>query len=266
MNRKFIALVILFALLLSGCSLIYDQELKDEISEIIDNSDVQLVTESYHHLQEVNIAYENGDTRQMVYSYPEASNQFLKDYIGCIIIENGQEVQREEYTRDGKDNIIAVNSGASTKAFELTYDENNRIIKKVVFVDGVEEGYEHYLYNAQGLITEIKEFDIQELVCRTVIEYDDNGRRTKVTRYDGTGNIIDYVLCEFDQKTYKEKVSQFDSNEALLRYTLNSYDLHGLIVVEEAYDANGNLISTTTRRYESGEITYDAAKGFPGHT
>lgn len=102
MNRKFIALVILFALLLSGCSLIYDQELKDEISEIIDNSDVQLVTESYHHFQEVNIAYENGDTRQMVYSYPEASNQFLKDYIGCIIIENGQEVQREEYTRDGK--------------------------------------------------------------------------------------------------------------------------------------------------------------------
>ena len=260
------ALFVLFSLLLSGCSLLFDQELKEEISEIIENSDVQLVTETYHHLQEVNIKYANGETLQKVYSYPEASNQFLKDYIGCTILENGQEVQREEYTRDAKDNIIAVITGTGTTIFELTYDEQDRITKKVISVDGVEQGYEEYLYNAQGMITEIQTCDGQDLVCRTVTEYDDNSRCVKVTRYDGAGNLTGYDICEFDQKTYKEKVSQYDQNDTLLGYSMNSYDLYGLILVEEAYDANGNLISTTTRRYESGEITYDAAKGFPGHT
>ena len=76
--------------------------------------------------------------------------------------------------------------------------------------------------------------------------------------------MISYDVCEFDQKTYKEKVSQYDANGELLGYVMNSYDLHGLILVEEAYDANGNLLSKTTRRYENGEITYDAAKGYPG--
>ena len=56
----------------------------------------------------------------------------------------------------------------------------------------------------------------------------------------------------------------FDFLAKLLGYVMNSYDLYDLILVEEAYDESGNLLSKTTRRYETGEITYDAAKGHPG--
>lgn len=265
--KKMIALILVLAvaLSLSGClGLLFDEELHEEISDIVENSDVQLVTETYHHLQEVNIEYANGDTRKLQYTYPEAANQFLKDYIGCIVFENGQQVSSEEYVRDEKDNIISATSDSRTTTYALTYDENNRIIKKVISVDGVEQGFEEYIYNAQGLITEIIVYENNNLTQRIVTEYDEDGRRTRITRYDASANIISYDICEFDQKKYKEKITQYDANGALLGYQSNAYDQYGLILVEEAYDADDNLISTTTRRYFSGEITYDAAKGAPG--
>lgn len=258
-----LVLILVSTICLAGCGLLFDEELHNEISEIIEDSDVQLVTETYHHLQEVNIEYANGDTCKLVYSYPEAANQFLKDYIGCTVFENGQQLRSEEYVRDEKDNIISITSDSVTTSFDLTYDENDNVIKKVISVDGIEHRYEEYSFNAQGLISEIVVYEANNLMQRIVTEYDNNGRRTKITRYDGSENITSYDMCEFDQKKYKEKVTQYDANGALLGYLWNSYDLYGLVLVEEAYDANDNLISTTTRKYVSGEITYDAAKGFP---
>ena len=264
--KKLLALVLALVCVLglTGCSLFFDQELKEEISEIIEESDVQLVTEYYHHLQEVNIEYANGNTRKLQYTYPEAANQFLEDYIGCIVFENGQQVRSEEYVRDENDNIISIISNSETTTFTITYDANSLITQKIVSVDGVEVGQEEYLYNEDGLITEYSVYESNNLVERVVTDYDENGKRTKITRYNGAGNVISYDVCEFDQKTHKEKVSQYDANGELLGYVMNSYDLYGLILVEEAYDASGNLLSKTTRRYENGEITYDAAKGYPG--
>ncbi|MBQ3193110.1 MAG: hypothetical protein IJB59_06035 [Oscillospiraceae bacterium] len=262
--KKFIALflVLVCVLDLAGCSLFYDQELQEEISEIIDESDVQLVTKTYHHLQEINIEYANGDTCKLIYSYPEAANHFLKDYIGCTVFENGQQVCSEEYVRDDKDNIISV-VGDSTTTFGLTYDKNDRIIAKVISVDGIEQGYEEYSFNAQGQLTEVIVYENNKRIQRIVTEYDENGRRTRITRYDRSENVISYDVCEFDLKRYKEKVMQYDVNGALLGYQWNSYDLYDLVLVEEDYDASDNLLSTTTWKYQSGEITYDAAKGLP---
>lgn len=263
--KKLIALVLVLVcvLTLMGCSLLFDQELKDEISDIIADSDVQLVTKTYHHLQEVNIEYANGDTCKLVYSYPEAANQFLKDYIGCIVFENDQQVRIEKYIRDEKDNIISVACDSITTTFDLTYDENDRIITKVTSVDGVEQGREEYSFNARGQIVEIVVYEKGTLTQRIVTEYDENGRRTRVTRYDSSKNVTGYDVCEFDQKKNKEKVTQYDVNGALLGYLWKSYDIYDLVLVEEAYDAGDNLLSTTRWSYQSGEITYDAAKGLP---
>lgn len=263
--KKFVALflTLVCVLGLTGCNLLFDQELKEEISEIIDESDVQLVTKTYHHLQEVNIEYANGDTCKLVYSYPEAANQFLKDYIGCTVFEDGQQVRSEEYVRDDKDNIISVVGNSTTTAFDLTYDENDRIIKKMISVDGIEQGHEEYIFNAQGQITEIIVYENNNITQRIVTEYDEHGRRTRVTCYNSSEKIISYDICEFDQKKYKEKVMQYDASGELLGFLWNSYDLYDLVLVEEAYDANGNLLSTTKWNYQSGEITYDAAKGLP---
>lgn len=102
--KKIVAFVLslIFSISLAGCSLLLDKELQEEISEIVENPDVQLVTEYYHHLQEVNIDYANGNTCKLQYTYPEAANQFLDDYNGCTVFENGQQVRSEEYGRDEK--------------------------------------------------------------------------------------------------------------------------------------------------------------------
>ena len=264
--KKLLALVLALVCVLglTGCSLLFDQELKEEISEIIEESNVQLVTEYYHHLQEVNIEYANGNTRKLQYTYPEAANQFLEDYIGCIVFENGQQVRSEEYIRDENDNIISIVSDTETTTFTITYDANSLITQKIILVDGIEVGQEEYLYNEDGLLSEYSVYESNNLVERVVTDYDENGKRTKITRYNGAGSVIGYDVCEYDQKTHKEKVSQYDANGELLGYVMNSYDLYDLILVEEAYDESGNLLSKTTRRYETGEITYDAAKGHPG--
>lgn len=264
--KKLTALVLSLVCVISlaGCSLFFDQNLKSEISEIAENADVQLVTEYYHHLQEVNIEYANGNTRKLQYTYPEEANRFLEDSIGCIVFENGQQVRSEAYVRDENDNIISIVSNAGTTTFTITYDANSLITQKIISVDGAEVGYEEYLYNEDGLIAEYSVYESNNLAERIVIDYDANGKRSKITRYNGVGSVIHYDVCDFDQKTHKEKVSQYDANGQLLGYVMNSYDLYGLIVIEEAYDANGNLLSKTTSRYEHGEITYDAAKGYPG--
>lgn len=264
--KKLIAFVLslICVVSLTGCRLLFDQELKDEISEIVENSDVQLVTEYYHHLQEVNIEFANGNTRKLQYTYPEAANQFLEDYIGCIVFENGQQVCNEAYVRDEKDNIISVVSNSETTTFMITYDDNSLITQKIISVDGVVVGHEEYFYNEDSLITEYSVYESNNLVERVVTDYDENGKKTKITRFNDTGSVISYDVCEFDQNAHKEKVSHYDPNGELLGYVMNSYDLYGLILVEEAYDSNGNLLSKITRRYENGAITYDAAKGYPG--
>jgi len=257
-------LTMFFVVSLTGCGLLFDKELKKEITDIIEDSDVQLVTEDYHHLQEENIEYANGNTTKRVYSYPEAANKFLKDYIGCTVFENGQQVHNEEYIRDEKDNVISVIRDSVTTAYDLTYDDNDRVIKKVISVDGVARGYEEYTFDAQGEITETKVYEGDKLIKRVVTEYDSNDRRTKITHYDGSETVMSYAVCEFDEKKYKEKVTQYDASGALTGYQWNLYDLYGLVLVEEAYDTGDHLISTTTRRYFSGQITYDLTKGHPG--
>lgn len=131
-------------------------------------------------------------------------------------------------------------------------------------MNGLEQGYETYIFNSKGSITEVAAYEKGSLVQRTVTEYDENNRRTRVTRYDGDGNITSFDVCEFDQKKYKEKVYQYDANGTLQGYLVNAYDIHFLVIVEEAYDAEDHLISTTRWKYVSGKITYDASKGFPG--
>ena len=256
-------LLLIFVLPLTGCQLLFDEEPHNEISEIIEESDVQLKVKAYHHIQEVNIEYINGDTCKLVYSYPEAANAFWKDYIGCVVFENGQQVRSEEYIRDEKDNIISIISEDSATTYTLTYDENDNITKKVITVDGIEQGHEAYIYNTQEQLTETAIYQNGSLMQRMATEYDERGRRTKITRYDGAENVTSYDICEFDQNKYKEKVMQYQTDGTLIGYQINFYDLYDLVLIEEAYDINDNLVSTTTRKYSSGEITYDAAKGLP---
>ena len=70
--KKFVALflTLVCVLGLTGCNLLFDQELKEEISEIIDESDVQLVTKTYHHLncnQRLQLHFGEAKTSQRSY-------------------------------------------------------------------------------------------------------------------------------------------------------------------------------------------------------
>ncbi len=254
--KRLFACLILTALLLSGCGVLDDPELQSEIQKIIEENEREIVTVYYHDLYEVRTEYADGRTARQEYTYSEEAQKWLLQYTGCIYYENGQEVGREEYVRDEWDSVVSILTERSTTTFDLTY-EDYRVVKKVIFVNGEETGHEEYAYNDQGLLTETRGYQDGTLTQRTVTEYGPEGRRTKITRYDGAGTVTGYDVCEFDKAKYKETLSRYDAGGILLGYWINSFDIHFNIIQEEAYSPEGGLISTTYRRIGTGSITGD---------
>ncbi len=241
--KRVICLLSLIALLLSGC--------------VMSMTDAELVTVYYHNLQEVTVVLPDGTSDRRVYQYSKENSDLYLDYIRCVYYEDDLEVYAEDYVRDSLNNIVSISSDQGITTFTLTYDDAKRVIKRIKLHNGEETGYEEYMYSKEGLLTEIAEYSGGNLVLKTVTEYDESGRRTKVIRCDGTNTITSYDECKFDANKFTEIVSQFDGSGTLIGHLENSCDIHYNIVEEKAYDADGVLISTTRWSYQTGTIKYN---------
>ncbi len=267
--KRLICLLLLCAFLLSGCSLVFDTELHKEIKEIIEEADIELVTEYYFYLYEVNAEYADGSTTREEYTYDH--NAPVRENIpkSCEYYENDVLIGTETFTHDGYGNLVQATpdwEGGQVRRFMLGYDEDGTLLSRTLYLDDVCQYGEAYVYDAEGRITELTTYHgaeadgvlTEHLVSRTVTEYNENGRRSRITHYNDKNAVMFYEICEFDEQKYKETVFRYNAGGILLGYVRNGLDINYNIVEEKIYDASDTLLSTTYFRFITGSYTYNA--------
>lgn len=256
-------LVFILILLVPIAAVIYRVFQADEVQDAMAGLEENpIITEDYHRLRGSTTEFADGSIHQAEYLFSSDPSEYLKDSIGCVYYENGQEVRREEYTRDRLQNIISISDGNSETTFALTYDDRDRIIERIISVDGTQTETQTCRYEGE-LLAETVRTQNGVSIGRTVIEYDDQNRRTKITHYDGADQITGYVLCSYDEKISLETLQQYDAAGNMLGYLEITYSSRMLPVVEKSYDADGDLISKTQRDITTGTVTYTQESGNP---
>ena len=228
--KKLVVVLISGLLLLSGCAII-----KAETASV-----------TLQKLMEVTVTYSDGSTSRQEYLY-ESTASWPAD--GCVFYKNDTEQGREEYEYDKHGNTIRIRQNDGTElTFELSYEDDN-LVCKVAFVDGVEDYTETYLYSEQGQVVEQSEYRNGVLQCCTKTEYTETGKRLKECVYDGSGNLLCYRDFAYDKRGFTGTVHEYNAAGVLQGYLVDSYDISGFVIIEEHYNADDILLSTTHWKY-----------------
>ena len=153
-----------------------------------------------------------------------------------------------EYTYNLKGQMASVTKynadGVQEQYFELTYDEEGRIvigcstgsksgeISKVGYEYG-DHSIRHIWY--EGISDRVKEYAEEEL--------DDQGHTLKTTRYNAEGEYLKTKIYTYDEAGRVAKQEDLDKNGELLYYYVRLYDQDGKMIQSQHFDAEGNLTS-----------------------
>lgn len=205
----------MFVVLLTGCGVI----------------DVEVEKDTIYVLQNVKIEYEDGNTSEMKYVFPNKEDKVASS---AIYYENDKKIGEEFYERDENGNTTSIKQdwdGGVVKTYEYVYDAEKRITEKKEFVDNV-------------------------LQARTEIVYGENRKEEKVTVYDENDNIITYQEFIYNGDS-KRTVNEYNADGELLRYMKHIYSYADVVVKEELFSTKDELISTTTWNYfQHTDTTY----------
>lgn len=261
---KKLVILILAAVLLSGCSFgtrVYTNESAATFPSI---PDMEMVVEKYYVIQEINKEYADGRTERVEYERVEKpmlryDGQLRTCNESAKVYENDELVRSEAYVVDDRVNVIRmVPDGEESKAldYQLTYDEKNNVTEKRTLEAGLKTKRETFSYNEYNQVTEHCEYEGETLIFRSVTEYGETGWRKAVTCYDGNGNIVTRQECTADEKKYSETVLEYDAAGTLLRRLENGYDVGKNLVAQEVFDADGQFMERTYWRYLTGSYSY----------
>lgn len=185
--------------------------------------DVEVEQDRTYFLDNIKIAYENGDEHEWKYVFADKMDLIASsaDYY-----KNDEKVGSEYYEADENGNFTTIRQdwdGGVKKTYEYVYDTEKRITEKKEFIDGVFQS-------------------------RTEIVYGENGKEEKVTVYDENDAIISYQEFIYDGAS-KRTVNEYNADGELLRYMKHTYSYADVVAKEECYTSNDKLVSTTVWHY-----------------
>ena len=92
------------------------------------------------------------------------------------------------------------------------------------------------------------------MLFSTAIEYDTEGRKTKITSYDVNNEVEDYTVYEYEDTLDRE--IHYDAGGNIRFSYETEYDEDHKWISETKYDADGNIIEQrkNTQNQKAGEI------------
>lgn len=273
--KKLTAFVLIFALVLSlsGCGFTLFRETYEKTTgETMPKSHIEEKTFSYP--DKITTTLPDGTSSGTKRIYKDAVDKdrlVIKQCIGIIYYENDVETHREDWQLDDKGNPLTITSSQGPlTTYSYVYDEHDRITEKTCSIDGTMDHTIAYTYDEngsiltedyqgsytqrtenhyddQGRITETIISQNGEPVSRTVTEYAENGRKSRVTDYSASGEIIGWQ--EYTHDGSYETVHIYDGNgNPLLRWE-HTYSYDDALARKIVYGSDDALISTTLYTY-----------------
>ena len=177
-------------------------------------------------------------------------------------------VEKTSYYNRGYDTyrkkIEKYENGVLTSRDEYEFDENGKRTKLISYDgNGNKTGYTEYVviktnrngYESEGSYIKASENydEAGKMTGRTEYEYDENANKTKVSRYDRDGKLIEYTETKYDGERILSE-SRYDGNGKLIRRTEDEYDENGKKLKSSVYN-NGGLEGYKSYHYnESGRL------------
>lgn len=161
-----------------------------------------------------------------------------------------QELRREDWLLDENYNIIShtvtVNGEvAESFTYALTYDESNRLLRKVC-LSGDEEVYtEEYTYDPSGNLVSSSRYVGDVLESRLEMVYDKNGRLLTETAYATDGSITERKEHSFDETKLSDTILTCDGSGECIGTQIDYYNPAGYMIQTHILTPDGELISLT---------------------
>jgi uncharacterized protein RhaS with RHS repeats len=213
----------------------------------------------------------------------EQQTEYAYDGQGFLVREllkesDGEVVEERSFEPDDQQRMKKEFRHYADGSFDVTefsYDENGRLIKKVLADDEGEvervEEFEYqddkpllekaldgegnllmevrYLYNEEGLLEEVHAVNPEEgEAYQKVHEYTPEGKRKSTLVYDGEGELVERYLFEMDDNGHPATLVE---ETRMKKNTIRmKNDAKGQVVFQEEHDLNGELVSRVARRYD----------------
>ena len=197
--------------------------------------------------------------------------EFLKESDGEVVEERSFEPDEQQRLKKEFRHY----ADGSFDVTEFFYDENGRVVKKILSDDEGEvervEEFEYqddkpllekavdgegnlllevgYLYDDKGLLEEVHAENPEEGGSyQKVHAYTPEGNRKSTLVYDPEGELVERYLFEVDEKGHPATVvEETKTKKNTIRM---EYDAQGHVVLQEEHDLNGELVNRVERRYD----------------
>ena len=266
--KRYCYLLLVIVLLLTGCSNPFAPSPPQ--TEAVET--VEMVTETYQILLAVSVHYPDGRKFREEFEYDNYESELPA---ARLFYENGEYVGDETYTRDQFGNVLEVvtsRSGYPMQRFELTCDEQGRILEKLIYEDEQYVQTLRYSYDEAGnVLTESVETDHVELTEKTYddqnrvieerfsldgalqylveIQYGEDGRRSRSEKWAADGTFQELWTYSFDTTVRREQEYHYNNLGELMDCMVSTFNPDGLLIREDRFDAAGTLQETKIWRY-----------------
>ena len=183
-----------------------------------------------------------------VYGYNEQGKKTIYEKFDS----EGVRISFSYYENNEQGDVIKAHNASYLDTYEYIYDENDRVIEKLVRKNGEFSYRKVYTYDAEGKVIEEKIFDEQgEIVNIVGYIYDKNGNlEYEDEKYNDIYGCQDTRYTYDDNNNLIEKVLYSNDDVIVSRVYKYEYDDKGNCIKKFEYDRAGNLDSEMTYKYD----------------
>ena len=248
--------------------------------------DNPVITEKIRELESGNIKDRDGKTRRESGFYPDGRLQWTLSYAYNedgkakeVVLRDGEgkELDRAELTYDdhgypaktffkvrGLDNMLSIKKKNVTNTYDergnlivreddegrhwdMTYDENDHLLKEICYMNGKLLSEEIHQYNESGLEVFLEYTQSGKQMWTEAKEYNDDGDILKYERhYIEASSSFEYETRLFEYENGKQVREVWYHDGELYRTQEYEYDENGETSAIYVYDADGNMIESNT--------------------
>ena len=149
-------------------------------------------------------------------------------------------------------------------------DDNGNVIRRTYYYKSGKVGA-IIEYDENGKKTKKTNYETDGKSIRSVFEYNENEEEIKYIYYDDEGKVSSYQTYEYDENGNRIKTTYYDENDKVRNSYEYEYDENGNKVKKEEYDSEGQLREYEITEYDSDnekikETKYDSEGNVKNYT
>lgn len=162
------------------------------------------------------------------------------DQVTYFLYANGRLLKSVEYIRN-RTTLKLYRLGS----VDYITDVNGVILYENGYFD-LQINTERYEYDVEGRLIGIYEDECDDEIIEgyNILNYNTEGKITKIDKYLGSGNYNGYELISYNSNGHINRRDEYNAGDQLQEYGLLSYEADGLLTLETSYDADDNLLKT----------------------